>query len=210
MAKKKKYYVVWAGNPPGIFDNWEVCKAAVSGFEGAKYKSFDTCEEAKNAFVESPWKHIKPKEKTVSPSDLYSAADIPVWASISVDAACSGNPGKVEYRGVCTATKKELFRVGPLEGGTNNIGEFLSIVHGLAFLQQRNNSLPIYSDSSTAMLWVQNKRAKTTLILTSENKAIFDMVTRAEKWLQENNYTTPILKWKTEVWGEIPADFGRK
>ena len=46
------------------------------------------------------------------------------WA---VDAACSGNPGPMEYRGIDLATGAEIFHFGPVHG-TNNIGEFLAIV----------------------------------------------------------------------------------
>ena len=210
MASKKKYYVVWEGNSLGIFDDWELCKLSVLGFDGAKYKSFASLEEAEEAFSGTPAEYIKPKEKLTQSSIKSETYGIPLWESISVDAACSGNPGKMEYRGVYTATKQELFCVGPLEEGTNNIGEFLAIVHGLAFLKQQKSDLPLYSDSRSAILWVRNKNAKTKLARTSANVPIFDLIARAEKWLQENTYATPILKWETEAWGEIPADFGRK
>ena len=42
------------------------------------------------------------------------------------------------------------------------------------------------------------------------NKDLFDYIARAEAWLRENTYTTEIIKWDTDSWGEIPADFGRK
>ena len=134
----------------------------------------------------------------------------PILDSIAVDAACSGNPGLMEYRGVYTATKQELFRIGPYEQGTNNIGEFLALVHGLAFLKQKNSPLPIYSDSRNAIMWVQKKKCKTLLEREPRNEVIFNLIERAEKWLHENEYSTTILKWETSEWGEIPADFGRK
>ena len=207
--KKKKYYVVWEGNSLGVFDDWELCRLSVSGFDGAKYKSFPSREEAEEAFSGTPANYLKPKEKPVRELTPNSVG-IPIWESLSVDAACSGNPGKMEYRGVYSATKKELFHVGPYDEGTNNIGEFLAIVHGLAFLKQQKSDLPLYSDSRNAMLWVRNKKAKTKLEATDVNAPIFDLIARAEKWLRENTYTTLILKWETEAWGEIPADFGRK
>jgi ribonuclease HI len=210
VGKKSKYYVVWEGNLPGVFDDWAACKASVWGVNGAKYKSFDSRKEAEEAFAEEPREYLLPKEKKIVSPALVKAVGIPVWESISVDAACSGNPGKMEYRGVYTATKKELFHIGPLEGGTNNIGEFLAIVHGLAFLKQQNSPLPLYSDSYNAILWVRKQQAKTSLSPATGNEVIFDLIARAEKWLKENSYTTPILKWETEAWGEIPADFGRK
>jgi len=130
--------------------------------------------------------------------------------SISVDAACSGNPGMLEYRGVYTKTGKEIFHQGPFRNGTNNIGEFLAIVHALALLKQKNSQLPLYSDSRTALKWVQQKKAKTKLEKNEENEYLFELIARAENWLQNNEYSTPLLKWETEAWGEIPADFGRK
>lgn len=207
---KSKYYVVWKGLNPGVYDNWAACKMQVEGQDGAKYKSFETREEASEAFEKDFKEFIKP----ASSSRITAATTVnggkPIMNSIAVDAACSGNPGKMEYRGVYTATKQELFHVGPFEQGTNNIGEFLALVHGLAFLKQQNSALPLYSDSRNAIGWVQKKKCKTLLEREPRNEAIFDLIERAEKWLNENNYTTPILKWETSEWGEIPADFGRK
>ncbi len=129
--------------------------------------------------------------------------------ALCVDAACSGNPGPMEYRGVHLPSGKEVFRFGPIQG-TNNIGEFLAIVHALALMQQKNISLPIYSDSVSGMAWVRNRKAKTTLQRTEKTAQALDMVTRAENWLRTHQVQVPILKWDTEQWGEIPADFGRK
>ncbi|MEL6394070.1 MAG: RNase H family protein, partial [Bacteroidota bacterium] len=130
--------------------------------------------------------------------------------SISVDAACSGNPGLMEYQGVTTVNKRQLFHQAfPL--GTNNVGEFLAIVHALAFLQKQSEPyLPIYSDSKIAMGWVAKGKAKTTLKRSAQTEKLFEYLDRAEAWLAQNQVTNPILKWETERWGEIPADFGRK
>ena len=130
--------------------------------------------------------------------------------SISVDAACSGNPGDMEYRGVETESRLELFHVGPYPEGTVNIGEFLAIVHALAQLKKEGNTLPIYTDSRTAMKWVKDKKTKTKLEKSDMNIKIFEFIRRAEAWLQNNEYPNKIMKWETKYWGEIPADFGRK
>lgn len=130
--------------------------------------------------------------------------------SIAVDAACSGNPGPMEYRGIYLKTGKEIFHFGPVHG-TNNIGEFLAIVHALALLKQKGkHEMPIYSDSVNAQIWVKKKHCKTTLARTPETEYLFSLIARAEAWLRNNTYSNPILKWPTEEWGEIPADFGRK
>ena len=129
--------------------------------------------------------------------------------ALCVDAACSGNPGPMEYRGVHLPSGKEVFRFGPIQG-TNNIGEFLAIVHGLALMEQKGNRMPIYSDSVSGQAWVRNKKAKTTLARTPETEKALDLVARAENWLRTHQVNVPIMKWDTENWGEIPADFGRK
>ncbi len=211
MAKKKKFYVVWKGKHPGIFETWEDCKAQITGYKGAQYKSFATFAEAKKAFNGNYSDYSKKTAKVpkLSQEELLKYGT-PNYHSISVDAASSGNPGKMEYQGVDTKTKKVLFKQGPFKEGTNNIGEFLALVHGLAFLKERKSDRIIYTDSRIAMGWVRKKSCNTKLEETAKNKRLFDLIRRAIAWLKENDYDTPIVKWETKAWGEIPADFGRK
>lgn len=129
--------------------------------------------------------------------------------ALCVDGACSGNPGPMEYRAVHIPSGKEVFKYGPITG-TNNIGEFLAIVHALALMEQKGISMPIYSDSVSGQAWVRNMKAKTTLARTEQTAQALDLVARAEMWLRTHTFRVPILKWNTEEWGEIPADFGRK
>jgi len=213
MAKnKKKYYVVWIGKTPGVYEAWKDCQAQISGFPNAKYKSFPSLAEAQAAFT-STYDHFystsDSKAKRVKDYKLFK--DEIIENSLSVDAACSGNPGKMEYQGVNTKTKELIFRQGPFAQGTNNIGEFLALVHGLAYFKAMGSKKQvIYSDSKTAMAWVRNKKVRTKLTQSSQNAVIFDLIKRAEKWLADNTWDHRILKWNTEKWGEIPADFGRK
>ncbi|WP_289645197.1 ribonuclease H family protein [Maribacter aestuarii] len=211
MAKKEKFYVVWKGKRPGIYNTWEDCKSAISGYKGAEYKSFSSFPLAKKAYNGNyeDFKGKKKGESTLSPEQLLKIGQ-PNYHSIAVDAASSGNPGVMEYQGVDTKTSKKLFRQGPFPEGTNNIGEFLAIVHGLAFLKERKSDRIIYTDSRTAMSWVRKKNCNTKLKETAKNKALFELIRRAVDWLKKNQYNTPIVKWETKAWGEIPADFGRK
>ncbi len=208
---KKKFYVIWNGHQTGVFNSWNVCKKHITDFSGAQYKSFGSKEVAEKAFKGRyiDYVGVVTKKENLSSEELILIGK-PILKSISVDAACSGNPGKMEYRGVDTKTKKQFFIQGPFEQGTNNIGEFLALVHGLGFLKLKKSDLPIYSDSKIAISWVKKGQCRTNLQITSENKSLFDFVKRAEKWLNENTYSTTILKWETKAWGEIPADFGRK
>lgn len=206
MGKSSKYYVVWEGYESGIYSSWNECKLNIQNYPNAKYKSFPNLEEAKDAYAIGFYGYQKQK-KYISKS--FSTEGIE-WNSIAVDAASSGNPGKMEYRGVVTKTKQVLFHMGPFPNGTNNIGEFLALVHGLAFLKDKKSDLPVYTDSKIAMSWIRQKKCKTKLNKNSKNEKLFELIKRAEVWLTKNNFNNPILKWETKSWGEIPADFGRK
>lgn len=210
--KKEKYYVVWAGVNPGIYTDWTECQLQIKGYDGAKFKSFESREEAEKAFASSPYAYIGKNAATTTKEKSGAATPLPscvIDNSLAVDAACSGNPGAMEYRGVHVASRQQIFHYGPVYG-TNNIGEFLALVHGLALLKQKGFDMPIYSDSVNAIKWVKGKKCKTKLPRDAKTEKLFEMIERAEKWLRENSYTTPILKWDTQHWGEIPADFGRK
>lgn len=211
MAKKQKYYVVWKGKKKGIYESWQECQEQINGFEGAQYKSFENKAEAQFAFKEKAEKHLYSKTNNNPTTKKTILSDIgePIMDSIATDAACSGNPGKMEYQGVSTKTKKQLFHYSH-PCGTNNIGEFLGLVHGLSYLKRHNIDLPLYTDSVNAMKWVKQKKCKTKLERNKKTEDLFQYIERAEKWLNENTYKTKILKWHTENWGEIPADFGRK
>lgn len=206
MSKQDKFYVVWAGRKPGIYTKWSDCKAQVESFENAKYKAFNTTEEALKAFSQDSGLYLNNK----IPACKAMAGDKPSGNVIVVDAACSGNPGKMEYRGVFLGNGQVIFHQGPFENGTNNIGEFLAIVHALALEKAKKTVYPIYSDSANAILWIKKKKCGTKLKMTKSNEQIFDLIDRAEKWLITNNYKIPVIKWNTLCWGEIPADFGRK
>jgi ribonuclease HI len=205
---KRKYYVVWKGRKTGIFTSWAECEKQVKGFVGAEYKAFGSLKEAETAFT-SRYEAFKGK-----PSSLGKWKDAsvkPVRPSICVDAASSGSTGSVEYRGVFLESGEELFRIGPFPDGTNNVGEFLAIVHALTWLMKHDKHMTVYSDSQTAISWVYTGKCKTLLKHTAKNAPIFMLIRSAENWLAENELRDDaVLKWKTDLWGENPADFGRK
>ncbi len=204
---KKRYYVVWNGLVPGIYDTWDECQTQIKGVKQALYKSFATRDEAERAYNGSPYQYIfAEKKENKTPAEIPSTVH---RNALAVDAACSGNPGQMEYRGVYLATGEEIFHFGPIMG-TNNIGEFLAIVHALALLKKQQSRIPIYSDSRNALLWIKQKKCKTKLERMADTAEVFEMIERAEKWLQSNSYDNTLIKWETSQWGEIPADFGRK
>lgn len=224
---RARYYVVWAGREPGIYRDWARCQAQVDGFSGARYRAFGSAAEAERAWVEEGGDPV-PQGEPGEPDDpgLIDDPDplgdpstpVPIRpvegrtppGSIAVDAACSGNPGPMEYRGVDIDSGEQLFLVGPMQG-TNNIGEFLAIVHGLAWLQRNGRPGPIYSDSTIAIGWVGRGTAKTTLVRNAGTAQAWQLLARAQLWLrQAGPHAVEIRKWPTRRWGEIPADFGRK
>ena len=191
MAKKSKYYVVWKGIEPGIYDNWEDCEEQVSTFPGARFKSFPSYDAAVKAFREgsddaTALLHLLTHKRTELDYSAFPEIDT---SGIAVEAA-----------GFC-----------PVPSGTNNIGEYLAIVHAMAYCAQRGESRrPIYSDSRTGMSWVRMRRARTRLTPSPANEYLRQVIARADRWLQTHELTNPLHKWETETWGEIPADFDRK
>ncbi len=83
-------------------------------------------------------------------------------------------------------------------------------MNAAALLRKTGSRLPIYTDSRTALSWFRKKKANTKLRRTARNAELFELIERAEKWLADNPVENRILKWNTAVWGEIPADYGRK
>lgn len=211
MAKVKKYYVVWEGHEPGVYDNWTICQRQIKNYPNAKYKSFTSRVDAESALLDDYREHYKTGIKSKSKPHFLDFKDEIIKDSIAVDAACSGANGPMEYQGVDTFTGGLLFKKGPYLDGTNNVGEFLALVHAMAHMYNiKNNTCAIYSDSRTAMAWVRKKKANTTLKLSANNAILFNLISRAEQWLKNHKIPNKIIKWNTKKWGEIPADFGRK
>ena len=205
---KHKFYVVWKGRRPGIYTSWAEAEQQVRGMAGAQYKAFGTRQEAETAFGS---KYDSYKGKSSSLGKWRHAHVKPTLPSLCVDAACSGSPGILEYRGVFTESADQIFHEGPFPDGTNNVGEFLAIVHALTWMQKNKSPLPVYSDSENGISWVYAGRCRTKLTRTLSNAPLFAKIHSAENWLAENKIEKDaVLKWDTVLWGEIPADFGRK
>lgn len=197
---KQKYYVVWAGRQPGIYTTWAQCQAQTSGFKGARFKSFESQAEAEAALAGGDVAIAAP---TARLDDVN-------WNSISVDVGSRGNPGIVEYKGVDTKTGEILFAHPEIAKGTNNLGEFLAIVHGLQHIATYQSHEMVYSDSQTALLWVKNRAVNTNLARDNSTLEIWTLVDRALEWLRAHPNHAPMRKWNTAQWGEIKADYGRK
>lgn len=210
--KKQYYYVIWAGHQPGVYSDWDEARQQITGFKGSKYKTFGSEKLAHKAYQEGPENYQGNYKKTKDLTDAeLRAIGSPIELSLTVDAACNGS-GLMEYQGVWMFNQeKPLFQMGPLSGGSNNIGEFLALVHALALFAKETDpkfkKMPIYSDSKIAMGWI---RAKTCRTKQKPSPKVAQLIWRAEQWLRGNHFENPILKWETKVWGEIPADFGRK
>lgn len=217
----KRYYVVWRGRHPGVYDDYNDAMEQVDDFEGAMFKSYPTPTAAAEAYRRGTSKQDRQDIANLlldasrhnipqagKPDYMqFPEIDLNGWA---VDAACSGNPGVMEYRGVELMTGREIFKIGPFRKSTNNIGEFLAIVHAMALMNQKGENHTIYSDSKTGMSWVRNRKIKTTLERNADTEESFRMMERALSWLNTHTFRPKVLKWDTDRWGEVPADFGRK
>ena len=209
---QQKYYVVSLGHKTGVFESWPECQAAIFNYPHAAYRSFKTRQLAEQAFKSSSEEVIGNDafETTTLTDQEREQFGKPIEDSISVDGAWNTATGVAEYQSVHTTTGKVIFRSVPFEDGTNNIVEYLAIVHALLYCKQHKLTLPIYSDSRTAISWVRGKKANTNHKRNKDNKELFKMVDAANIWLGRNEYPNEILKWETGAWGENPADFGRK
>src|SRR5689334_11448501 len=165
MGKEKnKYYVVWQGLSPGIYKSWDDCQKQINGFAGAKYKGFKTYEAAIEAFKKGPEDYWgKDFFETTLTKEQLEKIGSPIKKSLSVDAAWNVGTLEMEYQGVMTETGEILFHKGPFKNATNNVGEFLAIVHALAHLKKQKSALPIYSDSRNAINWVKDKQHRSNL-----------------------------------------------
>lgn len=221
MAKDKKYYVIFKGHNPGVYDDWNDAKEQIDGFSNPVYKGYGSPSEAAEAYRKFSSNadngdlgkflaeaSLRSLPKPGQPDYMTNPeVDLDAWA---VDASCLGNPGKMEYQGVELMTGRIIFRIGPFEDATNNIGEFLAIVHAMALMSREGKFHNIYSDSVSGMSWVRNRKIKTQLQQTSKNAKVFELMARALTWLHTHQFPAKVLKWQTDRWGEIPADFGRK
>ena len=221
MPQKNKTYIVWEGRTPGIYNTWPECQAQVNGFPNSKYKSFSniTPEQAKRILSEGYESHIGYTKHFYNSCNyhnnkeeaLTSLAPPIDYTAIAVDAACSKNPGPMEYQIVFLETKDVIYKSPVYPQGTNNIGEFLALVHAMAWMEKHQYYVPIYSDSVLALSWVKKGKCRTKLEPTKKNQELMQLVARAEQWLHSHDQDKfKLLKWQTEHWGEIPADYGRK
>ncbi len=209
---KKKFYVVWYGKAEGVFDTWDQCQAAIKGVSNARFRSFTDRRAAELAYEQGVDVQAGAKKPVRDVSEAErAAAGLPIAPSLCVDAAWNAETKVMEYRGVWFHDRSLAFAHGPIPEATNNLGEFLAIVHALALLQQRQLDWPVYSDSQTAISWVRRRRVNSkSMQLGQTGTRVNDLVARAQRWLAQNTFSNPILKWETAVWGEVPADFGRK
>ena len=106
---KQKFYVVWKGVNPGIYSSWTDCQLQIQGYKGAIYKSFDSQEEAEHAFATPAYQYMNRHRASNSEKAEAQLPENFNLKCLAVDAACSGNPGPMEYRGVYLLTGQEIF-----------------------------------------------------------------------------------------------------
>ena len=87
------------------------------------FKAFGSEQEALRAYEDGAYAFAR---RHSVPEEMQSTTSTPIPEAIVVDAACAGNPGVMEYRGLYLPSRTTLFEMGPFPLGTNNIGEFLA------------------------------------------------------------------------------------
>jgi ribonuclease HI len=204
----KKFYVVWEGVIEGIFTEWVQCQQAIKGFSNPKYKAYKSLTEAQKAFAEGYEKHWG---KGDAARKFYTSEEIeligkPIIPSVYLFASMDRETGMMTYEGIDTASAEVLFRQGPFEDCDQHVGGFLSIVHALAFLKQQGSTIPVYTRVQSARKWVILERKYSGhLEPTDKNKKVFELITRANKWLASHEFENQVLLWNKRAWGH-PGD----
>jgi len=149
LANFKKYYFVFIGKTPGVYENFDDCMIQVLGFPGSAFCKF-SARSAASAFAEYE------KRKSLMLLGISNKE------TLCVDGAYNGT--ECEYQAVWHPSKKQAFKSKVFVGGTNNIAEFLGLVEAIKFLHKNNLEPSVYTDSITALTWVRNKKANTSEI----------------------------------------------
>jgi len=135
---------------------------------------------------------------------------------IAVDGYCLNNPGKGGYQGFVLSKdkgKERLFEKHLQGVTTNNIVEFLAIVHAIAEMNKQGiEDFVIYTDSKTAIAWLWKKKVNTNLYLNLKTADSWTLINRAVDYLNTKARFNPenIVFWDKRKHGENPADFGHK
>lgn len=180
------WYVVKRGRIPGIYTDWDSCEKQIKGFSNAKFKKFNVESEARSYF-----------EK-----DSSITVERPT-EGMAVDAAFSMKKDIGEYQIYDLVKKEIVYRSREYKNVTVNIMEFLAICKSLELFPYED----IYSDSATAITWVEKQKINSNKPLDSEVQKEIDL---ALFTLKSNILGNKIIKWDTHIFGDIPADFGRK
>lgn len=153
--------------------------------------------------------------KTSAPSPIptsgivVDASCIPVRDSIQRDGFYHG---AVEWQVFDVATGRRIFASKVYHHGNINQGEFNAIVDAVYLLQAiGERTVPVYSDSMTAIAWFNNRKVSSKHPHNELTEEISSATKRSLAWIKENHQRlNPVLFWNNRVWGENPADYGRK
>jgi ribonuclease HI len=174
----KKFYAVAVGRQPGIYTQWfgeAGAQIQVVGFQGARYKGFQTREEARD-FIRDRCSGEKSRVKHSGQSKTRPTATSTVKPDVSLadrtiiytDGSSLGNPGPGGYGAVISSPEGNLELSGGFRKTTNNRMELLACIVGLEQIETPS-AVALYSDSryvvdgitkGWARRWRQNNWSK--------------------------------------------------
>jgi ribonuclease HI len=153
---KQKYYAVAVGRRPGIYTQWfgdAGAQIQVAGFQGARYKGFQTREEAQG-FIRD-WHSgekmsVNPSRKTSTRSAATPIVKPMVTLAgrivVYTDGSSLGNPGPGGYGVVISSSEGNRELSGGFRQTTNNRMELMACIVGLEQLET-SSAVALYSDS---------------------------------------------------------------
>lgn len=193
-----KYYVVWRGHSPGIYENWNACKAQVKGFKYSYYRVFPTFKSANEAFGLSLTEFKRRqqfKENTFNlrPNSIVVSSKYEEKNMETVFTAFKvGDPPEI------------LFRTAICGKSTHNIVQFLALAASIKYCYENGLKSPIYSDNPVALKWIRDRKINSQVIRSDRNQEVFDLVDEAIYWLNCNSYNNQLIEWDVEKHGYLP------
>ncbi|MCG1009211.1 type II toxin-antitoxin system RnlA family toxin [Salinicoccus sp. ID82-1] len=170
----KNFYAVKKGHKTGIFDNWSEAQEATKGYPKAKYKGFDTLEEA-DTYMSSEEEPTQVGLKT-SAAEINDSVEDKIKALsggeavIFVDGSFSSNEKRYGYGSIIIIKDHEesLYKSGAEEDllpSQNVAGEILGVIDSIEYCIDNNiTNVSLYYDYEGIEKWATEKwRAKSDI-----------------------------------------------
>ncbi len=197
-----KFYGVKIGRNPGIYTSWEECKKQISHFKGARYKSFETKEEAENYMNDEAKTFKNDSDMDLSTLKCYAFTDgsynsamrICGWGAMIIENFNDGAKLTTNLTGWCQMKEEDETR--------NITGELRAVIDTIDYCHNKNrNEITIFYDYQGIECWA-NGEWKTNKPITKTYKDYIDNA--RNQWLMTIHFVK--VKGHSHIDGNEKAD----